>query len=129
MAISAIHFLHDRIVGDLLTHQNAADLTPPARLRRLLKSSVNIVNVVTRTYDVYSVFESIHYCKACGVTLTSQTILERCYWTHIETEGWDQNVTSEASVAPKRDTNNRTQSRGSAGKNPREILRCLVGPS
>jgi hypothetical protein len=28
MAISAIHFLHDRIVGDLLTHQNAADLTP-----------------------------------------------------------------------------------------------------
>ena len=29
MAISAIHFLHDRIVGDLLTHQNAADLTPP----------------------------------------------------------------------------------------------------
>jgi hypothetical protein len=29
MAISAIHFLRDRIVGDLLTHQNAADLTPP----------------------------------------------------------------------------------------------------
>src|SRR5260221_3723286 len=111
MAIAASHLLHDRIVVDLLTHQNAADLTPPARLRRLLKSSVNIVNVVTRTYDVYSVFESIHYCKACGVTLTSQTILERCYWTHIETEGSEQDVTSEASIAPKRDTNNRMQSR------------------
>ena len=73
MAISAIDFLHDRIVGDLLTHQNAADLTPP----RSLKSSVNIVNVVTRTYDVYSVFDSIHYCKACGVTLTDAPIRYR----------------------------------------------------
>src|SRR5258708_20594149 len=116
MAISAIHFLHDRIVGDLLTHQNAADLTPPARLRRLLKSSVNIVNVVTRTYDVYSVFESIHYFKACGVTLTSQTILDRCYWTHIETEGAAQNATIAASVAPNRPTINQAKSLESPAK-------------
>ncbi|HZC35579.1 MAG TPA: hypothetical protein VE242_08195, partial [Chthoniobacterales bacterium] len=34
------------------------------------ESSVNIVNVVTQTYDLYSSFESIDHCKALGVTLT-----------------------------------------------------------
>ena len=36
-------------------------------------SSVNIENVVTQTYDLYSSFESRDDCKALGVTLTEQT--------------------------------------------------------
>jgi hypothetical protein len=41
-----------------------------AARRNTALSSLNIVNVVTESYDVYSPFESIDDCMALGVTLT-----------------------------------------------------------
>jgi len=57
-----------------MTNRQIKDVVPKAlaaaRRNTALWSSLNIVNVVTQTYDVYSSIESIYDRKALGVTLT-----------------------------------------------------------
>ena len=58
-----------------MTNRQIKDVVPKAwaaaRRKTALRVSLNIVNVVTETYDVYSSFESTYDCMALRVTLTN----------------------------------------------------------